>query len=664
MSSLRFRQVHLDFHTSEAIAEIGADFNKEEWQQTLRAGHVDSVTCFSKCHHGWSYHPTGVGKIHPHLSFDLLRAQFDACKEIGVNVPLYLSAGVDEVAVREHPEWREVSHDGRYAGWSTSNLQPGFKTVCFNTPYLEYLLEQIREAVRLFPDCNGVFLDIVSQSPCCCRWCMELMANNGLNPEKEEDRKKCAEMVLMRYYQEATAACQSVKPDMPVFHNSGNLIRGRRNVLPFFSHLELESLPTGGWGYDHFPLSAKYCANLGFPYLGMTGKFHTSWGEFGGFKHPNALRYECAAMLAYGARCSIGDQLHPRGRLDPGTYALIGAAYADIEMKEAYVIGAKNIADIGLVSAESLHTNGSRDNDADIGAVRALLEEHLLFDVLDAEMDFSPYALVVLPDEISIDELLKAKLDAYLDKGGKLFLTGRSGLDKMAGRFIFDIGADYHGESSWEPEYMLPSEDLRPAWMQSPMVMYGRGQCIRVSSGESLGQVYEPYFNRDWRHFCSHQHTPPRPTPSGYDCGVITGNICYCAHPVFTIYKQKGATVLRHFIGRTIRRMLGGKASASVMGLPSSGRMTLMEQKEQKRRVLHLLYAEKSLRGRFGENPIEIIEDLLPVRGVEVTVAVPQKIRKASLEPQGTEIPFVAEKGVVRFTIAEFTCHQMVVLWW
>ena len=47
-------------------------------------------------------------------------------------------------------------------------------------------------------------------------------------------------------------------------------IRLRANgFLPFFSHLELESLPTGGWGYDHFPLSAKYVAGLGLDYLGM-----------------------------------------------------------------------------------------------------------------------------------------------------------------------------------------------------------------------------------------------------------------------------------------------------------------------------------------------------------------------------------------------------------
>jgi hypothetical protein len=36
--------------------------------------------------------------------------------------------------------------------------------------------------------------------------------------------------------------------------------------------------------------------------IGMTGKFHTQWGAFGGFKHPNALRYESAVTLANGPR--------------------------------------------------------------------------------------------------------------------------------------------------------------------------------------------------------------------------------------------------------------------------------------------------------------------------------------------------------------------------
>jgi hypothetical protein len=33
---LRFRQIHLDFHTSEAISQIGADFDAEIFAATLQ----------------------------------------------------------------------------------------------------------------------------------------------------------------------------------------------------------------------------------------------------------------------------------------------------------------------------------------------------------------------------------------------------------------------------------------------------------------------------------------------------------------------------------------------------------------------------------------------------------------------------------------------------
>ena len=61
------------------------------------------------------------------------------------------------------------------------------------------------------------------------------------------------------------------------------------------------------------PLRAHYFANAGNPYVAMSGKFHTSWGEFGGFKHPDALRFKAASLVSDGAACNFGDHLHPSG---------------------------------------------------------------------------------------------------------------------------------------------------------------------------------------------------------------------------------------------------------------------------------------------------------------------------------------------------------------
>ena len=93
----------------------------------------------------------------------------------------------------------------------------------------------------------------------------------GLNPYDENDVLKHAEMVYKRYAEKTRAAVDKYKPNLPLFHNGGHIRQGRRDLVNCNTHLELESLPTGGWGYDHFPFSARYCQGLGVDYLGMTG---------------------------------------------------------------------------------------------------------------------------------------------------------------------------------------------------------------------------------------------------------------------------------------------------------------------------------------------------------------------------------------------------------
>ncbi len=671
MHKLRFRQVHLDFHTSEVI-ENGSEFDQKQWQEALKAGHVASITCFAKCHHGWSYHPTKVGKQHPYLKFDLLRSQYDACKEIDVNVPIYLSAGVDNVASAGHPEWREIGYDGEYLGWAKKKDEAGFHLMCFNSPYLAYLCDQIIEVVQLFPEADGIFLDIISQGQCCCKWCREVMEANGWDVQKESDRHKCSQLAIDRYYKMTTEACKSTRDDMPVFHNSGHIARGNRDLLKYFSHIELESLPTGGWGYDHFPISAKYCQNLPHDFLGMTGKFHTTWGEFGGYKHPNALKYECLAMLAYGAKCSIGDQLHPTGRMDESTYQLIGQVYAEVEAKEPWCNDVESVADIGLLSSEAANREDPdprNDNKPDTGAGRILLEGHFLFDVLDTEMDFAKYKMLILPDDIKVNPELKTKLDDYLASDGKLLLTGESGLAEDGSSFVFDIGAVWHGQSEYQPDYILPREDLRPSFIDSPLVMYLSSQRIKVTDGESLGDIYDPYFNRTVEHFCSHQHAPAKPEPSGFDCGVRKGNILYLAHPVFSIYRGLGAVAYKQYAINAINSLLD--VPTLEVNLPSTARVTMMHQPQHNRYVLHLLYADTISRGGpmelsggtlAGKASIEVIDELLPLRDIKIQLRSDKKISKVTLEPQGHEIEFELKDNIVNLTIGEFVCHQMIAL--
>ena len=64
-AQLRYRQVHLDFHTSEHCPNVGGKFDEDQFIGALKKGHVNSITIFAQCHHGWCYYPTKTDMEHP-----------------------------------------------------------------------------------------------------------------------------------------------------------------------------------------------------------------------------------------------------------------------------------------------------------------------------------------------------------------------------------------------------------------------------------------------------------------------------------------------------------------------------------------------------------------------------------------------------------------------
>lgn len=660
MSKLPMRQVHLDFHTSESIDRIGSMFDKENFKRCLKKGHVNSITVFAKCHHGWAYFPSETNQMHPGLHFDLLSAMLSACKEADVAAPIYISAGFDEKYAVAHPEdlviWEKDGHAPKLIEKDGRRFYENayFHLICMNSPYLKILEEQTKEVVEKFQPV-GVFFDIVAPRICWCKRCNAEIALLGMDPDDLQSHKIHGDMLYKRYCETVNAAARSIKPDIRIFHNNGHIPCGKRDLAALNTHLELESLPTGGWGYDHFPKSARYVNALGLEYLGMTGKFHLSWGEFGGYKHPNALRYEAALSLANGAGCSVGDQMHPYGFLDDATYELIGKAYEEVEKVEEYCTDAKNVVNIGVVSVEGLGNDDDRNNPSDVGACRMLLEGNYLFDVLDPECNFSRYKLLILPDKIKIAGMLGDKLKKYVKNGGKVLCSGISGTDENDA-FAFDFGLRFAGKNPYNPCYFHTSFDalgLSPA----SYVIYSDMYDTKLSGKpEILGYSREPFFNRAPEHFCSHRHTPYK-TQDHAPAAVLGKDGGYLAWNIFSEYANVGSMILKDTVLRMIDAILEDKKTV-VTTLPAQGVVTLTKQDFAARYVLHTLYASPVKRGQN----VEIIEDLIPIYNTALEIRVPEKIKTVRLVPQQETLSFTYENGVCRFTIPEFVCKQVTVL--
>ncbi|WP_226781515.1 alpha-amylase family protein [Oceaniglobus trochenteri] len=656
---MRFRQIHLDFHTAGQIDGVGSRFDPDAFGDAFRDARVNAVNLFSKCHHGYSYHPTEIGMQHPSLDFDLLGEQIKALQARDILAPVYVSALWDELAAYRHPEWRVVSADNSRPVQHGNDMEAGWKFLDLSSPYQDYLCSQIEEVVQRYSPLDGIWMDINFQLPSISPFAKDGMEAEGLDWTDAEHRDLYAERVTFRYLERVKGIAD--RADCPVFFNFGHLRRGRPEILrKYFSHIEIESLPTGSWGYEHFPVSARYMEGLGMEMLGMTGKFHHMWGEVGGYKKPEAMIYECGAMLAQGAKVCIGDHLHPTGRVDPSTYAGVGQAYEWIEAREPWCEGSRNRAEIGVLSDQALRKPAwsgfpGHHETIDDGCVRLLLENRFTFDLLGEDGDFDAYRLLILPDAIHIDAALKKRLDAYLAQGGKLLLTGQSGID--GDTMHYPAGTRHHGTAPFTGgDFALPVEDLRASFVDEPLFMYAPSQQLTLDGGTSLGEVYDPYLDRSGPNFSGHLNAPNRPDPNGYVLGAQDGAVLRLAHPVFSIYYRVGAVAMVEMVGRVIDRALGQERMIRT-DMPTAGRATLRRQ--DGRDVLHLCHANPVQRGVLRRDRIQPIQDVVPLHDVKVDIEseAPASVR---LVPEGSDLPFKAEGGRVRFTVPKVWAHQMV----
>ena len=282
-------------------------------------------------------------------------------------------------------------------------------------------------------------------------------------------------------------------------------------------------------------------------------------------------------------------------------------------------------------------------------------------------MPFEPYKLLILADDILIDEELKEKLTAYLAGGGRLILSGDSGLDPDKTRFVLDTGCEYEGVSPYQPDYLTGEGFLRPDYVDTPIVMYLRSRQARVTDGRGMCTVTYPEFNRTWEHFCSHQHAPAGKA-SPYPGAVLNnpGNILWYAHPIFEIYGSLGATVYKELAVKGIEYMLPDKTLAA--GLPSTARATLTRQPG--RLVLHLLNACIVTRGAEKElspegfvrpsHKTEVIEDLIPLYNTPLAIRLPERPATVRRVPEGTDIPYEYADGLLQFVSDSFVCHDMI----
>lgn len=660
----RYRQIHLDFHTSPLIPDVGVGFDPDQFGDTLVEAHVNWVTLFGKCHHGMSYYPTKAGVMHPALKFDLLGAQIEACKKRGMVTPVYLSVRVDQHIGLTRPEWIVRLEDGKL--WGPNASQASWYQVCLgNREYIDYLAAQTEEVLKGY-DADGIFYDMCYFPPdpgCFCEKCLARLGEK--RTDRDAHRRQTFE-ILREYSTRLAKLCKDLRPNATTFFNS-RVTPNVHRELDILTQLEIESLTTGGWGYLYFPTYARMLRTYPRPVQGMTARFHKSWADFGGLKTVPQLHYEAATIMSAGGVVNIGDQLHPRGTLDRGAYKVIGEAFAQVEAAEPYCREARPLAEIAVLllpeSKEALageqDSRGSLKIDASIEGASAMLMalKHQWNGETPDRDHLQNYRLVIVPDRGYLDSGMKAKLEAFQAGGGALLCSHEATLDE--GNFgIPNCPVRYEGPCPYTPSYMTLGETLGAGLPESEFVNYRAGSYVHAIAGaEEWGEVWKPYFNRAPGRFSSHAQTPID-SPTGYPVGVYSPErrMGYLYAAAFRGYREDAFFVYKEMVARMLEKLLPDPWIRPIANVPPAMEISVLRQEQEGRIVVHLVHFAPQRRTAANE----FIEEATPVTNVEFALRTETPPTRVALQPRDHAIDFRMEGRYCHVLIRNVTTHQIV----
>ena len=653
MKQLSPRQIHLDFHTSENIPGVGASFDPEAFANTAKEASISSMTVFARGHHGWLYYPSKKFPelMHPHLANkNLLFEQVSALHKVGINAPVYITVQWDYHHATTRPEWLIRKKDGSHEGGPFT--QPGFyQSLCVNTGYWDFLSAQTAEVCEMLGDeLDGIFFDIVGIRPCWCAACRAEMKQKGIDADNDDAVRAFAKVVIDRFKKNMTALVRKYNKTCTIFYNAGHIGPCTRASADAYTHFELESLPSGSWGYLHFPVTARYARTLGKDCMGMTGKFHTEWGDFHSLKNQAALEFECFRMLSYGFASSIGDQLEPCGTLNPATYRLIGKVYSQFAEREAWARPSRALVEAAVVTPEPLLIE-NRIPDSVMGAAQLLEELALQFDIIDRDAPIDQYKLLFLPDNLTIDDAYAQRLDAWVKAGGRIIACARGGLTE-SGNYPSCFGARYIGKREVFPDFLIADGPLAAGLEpENEYVIYRQGEVAEPAGAQVLLSARAPYFKREGDRFCSHRYTPSaKGTP--YPAVLQNGNVILFMHPIFEQYRHNAPAWCKRLMANAIDLLLPERLIRH--NGPSTLTVSVLDQPEEQRTNLHILTyipVRKSA-------SIDIIEERTIQRNVTLKFNLPHKVTSARLVPEN--IPLPIENGSI--TIPEINGYAIVEL--
>jgi len=694
-----YRRMLLDFHIQEWDPGFLAQFDAEEFADCVVTGRMKTATIMTNTHTGLCNYPSQVGRQHHAWNGrDTIAEMIAALHKRDIAVILYYCTIYTDWYWEQHPEARIVDADGKSEKLLMGNRgnPRRFSVLCPNNEeYRAFVAAQLDELCDRY-DFEGVWPDMTFwPTVCFCPSCRRRYAEEvgGEIPtvvDWEDPRwvgfQRKRQEWLLEFIHLVTSTIKRRKPAVTVAHQSQTFNHHWMFApsLPMVD--ENDWLSADLYGDRHtigFFAKLFHAVSRKKPFEHLNTWCYPNIHEHVITRTTDELRSNVFAAFANDGAMSFIDAIDPVGTVHRRNYERVAPIFAELERCEPYA-GGHFCQDIGIYysfdNVFDLSENGrslrparycfqpgtppqgaTAHRSSALNLAKTLQQWHLPFGVVtqkDLER-LSEYQLIVLPNVVMLDKEEAEALRRYVESGGNLYASKNTSLIGNDGvrRQDFDLsdlfGASFRGESESIVSYLDPTPAAKQLFEefggQYPLSLYDNQLLVEARSGaEVLATLTRPYTDPRGSRYASILTDPPG-IKTEYPALVLNhygkGRVMYSAG----VLESMDHHSQRELLVRLLRSLCDRPLCFESEG-PKCVELTLFDQPEQKRMILHLLSIQQEMPN-------------VPVCGMTARLSLRGRNPLELLTlPSGEAIEYKTEEQWLVFTVPELRDYRMICL--
>jgi len=602
---------------------IGYKASPEKLVKLVKGTGAGVFYFYAKCHQGNFYYPSPTGHIHSAFKkVDFFGEMIKECIKQEV-IPAALYETLDYRIINEKPEWCFRNDDGSIG------------LPCLNSPYGEFVLENLKEILAGYP-LYSIYLDMVDAHSSANLGMLDSHASAGIDcphckalyekmTEKEypdtgsldfagrkEYLKWHAENYVGRFLKRALEVKNRYAPNCLLEYNFHNDL-GR----PWVAHdWKMAKDISGVFTCDIFAFHDGSIVDICVPKSYRTSSSGCrSWvledcslgGEPSTPKPFDFYKVEMASVMSNGLDVCSSIFMEADGTMDATQANIIKKEFDYFKPLKKYYLDIEPVPFAALISPHGETTPLKSREEYSIhreefeGWSKILTENHVLYDVVvDSFLDgktLSRYNLLILPHcEAICDKTIKA-IKTWVEKGGWLIVTGHTSLTDGRGRRRKDFGlkkvlgvslvstldskANYMhvtGKSTLDPDGTITPWHYLPS---------GQARIKALKGAEVLASLGEhPDIDRGKKHHIYYRHETGQPALTEFNNG-LSSSFYFAGLPgqAYLRYQYAG-------ISRLVKRLTApveDKFMPVVVGAPSCVQVEAAFQEKTNMLIINLM---------------------------------------------------------------------------